>query len=582
MQSLLPGLTRHNLARELLAGVTLLAIAVPLNIGYAQIAGLPPTAGLYALILPTVVYVLLTSSRQVVASPDAAAAALVFSSLTGLGVGGDDFIAMAGAQAILCGVFLGLTSVLKLGFLANFLSKPILVGFVAGLALEVLLSQVAKMLGIKLPADLEFFPKLVELIKNLSHTSAASVIMAALSLLALVAFRKYLPTLPGALIVLVAATLFTMWLGLESRGVSVLGEVQSGPPQFAFPQVGWAQWLALVPSALALALIAMAEGVLVSRSYATQRGYQVDSDRDLLAFGAANVASGLSMSFSVGSSTSRTAAMDQLGSRTQLPSLVMAAGAFVLLLVGTDVLAQIPSPAIGAVVAMAVLGLLGIPEFKEIKRLSTYEFAIAVACLLGVLVLGPLRGLFLAFILALINLARRAASPEVDVLISGNSTEPTTSTSTPASTNNSTNTSHADTSTTTPGFHSAPVLADSATNSSAADVAVLRFAAPLFFANGQVFTDRVAQLIAQRDPQLRALVLDMEGITDIDVTGAESLTQALDALAAANVQLAVARLRPGLRARLTKFGLLADVPEFPTNREALIALRRPESSSTAN
>ncbi|WP_019147210.1 SulP family inorganic anion transporter [Timonella senegalensis] len=574
MQSLLPGLTRHNLARELLAGVTLLAIAVPLNIGYAQIAGLPPTAGLYALILPTVVYVLLTSSRQVVASPDAAAAALVFSSLTGLGVGGDDFIAMAGAQAILCGLFLGLTSVLKLGFLANFLSKPILVGFVAGLALEVLLSQVAKMLGIKFPADLEFFPKLVELIRNLSHTSAASVIMAALSLLALVAFRKYLPTLPGALIVLVAATLFTVWLGLESRGVSVLGEVQSGPPQFAFPQVGWAQWLALVPSALALALIAMAEGVLVSRSYATQRGYQVDSDRDLLAFGAANVASGLSMSFSVGSSTSRTAAMDQLGSRTQLPSLVMAAGAFVLLLVGTDVLAQIPSPAIGAVVAMAVLGLLGISEFKEIKSLSTYEFAIAVACLLGVLVLGPLRGLFLAFILALINLARRAASPEVDVLISGNSTDPTTSTST--------NTSHADTSTTTPGFHSAPVLADPAANSSTADVAVLRFAAPLFFANGQVFTDRVAQLIAQRDPQLRALVLDMEAITDIDVTGAESLTQALDALAAANVQLAVARLRPGLRARLTKFGLLTDVPEFPTNREALIALRQPESSSTAN
>lgn len=581
MQSLLPGLTRHNLARELLAGVTLLAIAVPLNIGYAQIAGLPPTAGLYALILPTVVYVLLTSSRQVVASPDAAAAALVFSSLTGLGVGGDDFIAMAGAQAILCGLFLGLTSVLKLGFLANFLSKPILVGFVAGLALEVFLSQVAKMLGIKLPADLEFFPKLVELIKNLSHASAASVVMAALSLLALVAFRKYLPTIPGALIVLVAATLFTVWLSLEARGVSVLGEVQSGPPQFAFPQVGWAQWLALVPSALALALIAMAEGVLVSRSYATQRGYQVNSDRDLLAFGAANVASGLSMSFSVGSSTSRTAAMDQLGSRTQLPSLVMAAGAFVLLLVGTDVLAQIPSPAIGAVVAMAVLGLLGIPEFKEIKRLSTYEFAIAVACLLGVLVLGPLRGLFLAFILALINLARRAASPEVDVLISGNSTEPTTSTSTPASTNTSTNTGHADTST-TPGFHSAPVLADPATNSSTADVAVLRFAAPLFFANGQVFTDRVAQLVAQRDPQLRALVLDMEGITDIDVTGAESLTQALDALAGANIQLAVARLRPGLRARLTKFGLLADVPEFPTNREALLALRRPESSSTAN
>ncbi len=538
---LLPGLTLRNLVRELLAGVTLLAIAVPLNIGYAQIAGLSPTAGLYALVVPTIVYALLASSRQVVASPDAAAAALVFSSLTGLGIAGENFATMAAAQAVLCGLFLIAASVLRLGFLANFLSRPILVGFVAGLALEVLLSQVAKMLGLKLTAGEEFFAQLVDLISRVGEAIPASLTMSALAVTVLFVCRRFAPMLPGALIVLVAATLATVWLNLEDAGVAVLGEVAAGAPQFAIPMATWMQWLSLVPSALALAMITMAEGVLVSRSYASKRGYAVNPDRDLLAFGAANVAAGASLSFSVGSSTSRTAAMDQLGSRTQLPSLVLAFGAFVLLLVGTDLLAQIPAPAIGAVVTIAVLKLLGLGELKEVFTQSRYEFGIGLVCLLGVLVLGPLGGLFLAFVLALINLARRASQPEVTVLTTAAETSGT------------------------------PVVASPEGTQPAA--IVIRFAAPLFFANGAVLTNRVAEILRDAGPDLKAVIIDAEAITDIDVTGADALRSVEESLRDAGITLAVSRLRPGLRERLRRFGLLVDAPEFDTNREALVALQ---------
>lgn len=542
---ILPGLTPRNWGREALAGVTLLAIAVPLNIGYAQIAGLPPTAGLYALVVPSIVYALLASSRQVVASPDAAAAALVFSSLTGLGVAGEDFATMAAAQAILCGLFLIAASVLKLGFLANFLSKPILIGFVAGLALEVLLSQVAKMLGLKLVAGEEFFVQLIDLATRLDEVVPASLLMSALAITVLLLGKRFAPSLPGALIVLVVATALTATLGLEARGVAVLGDVEGGPPQFAIPQATWVQWIALVPSALALAMITMAEGVLVSRSYATKRGYRVNPDRDLLAFGVANVAAGTSLSFSVGSSTSRTAAMDQVGSRTQLPSLVLAVGALVLLLVGTDLLAQIPSPVIGAVVSVAVFKLLGLGEFSELFSQSRSEFMIGLSCLLGVLILGPLGGLFLAFILALINLARRASQPEVTVLAA-----PRT-------------------------VGGAPV--EYANRGSHPNAVVIRFAAPLFFANGSVLTSHIESLLSAGGSDLTAVILDAEGITDIDVTGAEALRSSEVLLRGAGVSIAVSRLRPGLRDRLQQFDLLTDVAVYETNREALEAMTNPST-----
>src|SRR6188472_353368 len=219
MQKPLAGLTGRNLIRELLAGVTLLAIAIPLNIGYAQIAGLPPTAGLYALVVPTVAYALVVSSRQLVASPDAAAAALVASSIGGLAVAGSaDYLTLALAQAILCGVMFIAAAVFKLGFLANFLSKPILVGFVGGLALDILVSQVAKMLGISINSGGEFVEKVVGLVTGLGTTNLVSLAISVVSIAILLLGRRFLPVVPWALVVLIGATILVVLTSAEQAG----------------------------------------------------------------------------------------------------------------------------------------------------------------------------------------------------------------------------------------------------------------------------------------------------------------------------------------------------------------------------
>ncbi|SIO00088.1 SulP family inorganic anion transporter [Agromyces cerinus] len=544
MQKPLAGLNRKNIARELTAGVTLLAIAIPLNIGYAQIAGLPPTAGLYALIVPTIVYALVVSSRQLIVSPDAAAAALVASSIGGLATAGSaDYATLALAQAIICGILFVLMSVFKLGFIANFLSKPILVGFVGGLALDILVSQIAKMLGVKIDSGGEFVDKVVGLVTGLGTTNPWSLLIAAVSVAVLIVGQRFLRLVPWALIVLIVATVVVVLADLDDAGVDVLGEVPAGPPAFTWPVIDWSMWLMLVPSAIALTMVTTAEGLLVSRSYGEKNNYTTRPNRDLFAFGVANVAAGASGSFAMGSSTSRTAAMDQAGSRTQLPSLVLAVGTLLLLLFGTALLADIPSPAIGAIVGVAILPLLGIRDFRMLWRVDRFEFAIAAVCFLVTLFVGSIAGIVVAFVLALINLAKRAANPPIDVLAAGDSPAESLLGEAPVGTM------------TAPG------------------VIVIRLAAPLFFANGSVFDDAVKKAVkAVPEGTVQHVVIDMEAVTDVDVTGAESFTALVAWLDARSIELEFSRVRPDARERLTDLGLLGDRRIFDTNRAAIAGL----------
>ena len=543
MQRPLAGLTRRNLVTELTAGVTLLAIAIPLNIGYAQIAGLPPTAGLYALVVPTLIYALVVSSRQLVVSPDAAAAALVASSIGGLAAAGSaDYATLALAQAIISGILFLLMAVFKLGFLASFLSKPILVGFVGGLALDIMVSQIAKMLGVKIDSGGEFVEKVSGLILGLNTFNAWSLGVAAASVAVLLLGRRFLPRIPWALVVLIVSTIVVVVADLDDRGVDVLGEVPAGPPELTWPVLDWTMWLALVPSAIALTLVTTAEGLLVSRSYAEKRGYPFDANRDLLAFGLGNITAGAQGSFAMGASTSRTAAMDQAGSRTQLPSLVLAAGTLLLLLFGTALLADIPSPAIGAVVGVAILPLLGIREFRQLWRQDRFEFAVAATCFLVTLFVGAIPGILVAFVLALINLAKRAANPTIDVLEANDDAKQS-------------------------------LLEDAPTGATTAPgLVVVRMAAPLFFANGAVFSSAVKRAVTGADQPVRHVVVDMEAVTDIDVTGAEAFKSLEHWLRDNDVTLAFSRVRPPTRARLEQLGLLSGQAFFATNRAAVAAL----------
>ncbi|WP_231556242.1 SulP family inorganic anion transporter [Cryobacterium sp. MLB-32] len=535
----------RNAGREVLAGVTLLAIAVPLNIGYAQIAGLPATAGLYAMILPSILYAFVVSSRQLVASPDAAAAALVASSIGGLALAGsENYLVLALAQAIVCGVIFLLCSAFKLGFLANFLSKPILVGFVSGLALDILVGQFAKMFGIKIFSGGEFVEKAGGFVTGLPTTNPWSVLIAVASVAVLVVGRRISPVVPWALLVLVASTIVVFLTPLHDSGVAVLGAIDAGPPTLGWPMLDWKTWLQLVPSAVALTMVAMAEGLLVVKRYGEKNGYRTNPNRDLLALGVVNIASGATGGFAVGSSTSRTAAMDQTGSRTQLPSIVAAVCALFLVIFGTALLANIPAPAIGAIVAVAVVPLLGVSDFISLWRLQKFEFAVAVVCFLGAVLVGPIAGIGLAFVLSLINLARRAASPAIDILSINDS--PAQSLLSPEPT----------------------VIA------TAPGVLVYRFAAPLFFANVQVFDETIRKAITAVSPAATRinLVIDLEAVTDIDVTGAEGFGAVLAWLAQHDITVHFSRLRPDLRRVIEHYGLLADVRVFASNREAVAAL----------
>ena len=233
----------------------------------------------------------------------------------------------------------------------------------------------------------------------------------------LVPARRRWPAVPWALIVLVARDRRLVGTAPARQGRRrCSGQVPSGPPVLAVPHLTWSQWVAVILPAIAITTVTVGEGLLLARSYADKYGYRTSPNQDLLAFGAANIASGLSSGFTIGSSTSRAAAMDQAGSRTQLPLLVMAAGALALLLFGADLLADIPSPAIGAIVGVSVAKLIGVREFRHLWQLSRFEFLIGATCFLGVLLIGPLAGIVLAFVLSLINLLRKAARPAVDVL----------------------------------------------------------------------------------------------------------------------------------------------------------------------
>jgi high affinity sulfate transporter 1 len=543
-RALLPGLTRHNIGTEVLAGITLLAIALPLNIGYAQIAGLPPTAGLYALVLPSILFALLASSRHVVAAPDAAAAALVGSALSGVAVAGTDrYVAMAAAQAIVGGLLFCACAVFRLGFLADFLSKPILIGFVGGLACDILLSQIAKMLGIKVSSGADFFPRLAELVSRLGSVHWWSLALSLAVVGVFVPARRRMPTVPWALIVLIAATVASVTMHLPAHGVSALGSVPSGPPVMRFPHLDWHDWVAVMLPALAITTVTVGEGLLLARSYADKYAYPTSPNRDLAAFGAANIASGLSSGFTIGSSTSRAAAMDQAGSRTQLPLLVMAAGALLLLVFGAGLLADIPSPAIGAIVGVSVAKLIGIREFRHLWQLSRFEFSVAATCFAGVLLIGPLAGIVLAFILSLINLLRKAARPAVDIL--EGSDNPHLSLTAPAGGDGET----------VPG------------------VIAMRFAAPIFFGNAQTLSAAMRRAVEQAPHPVSAFILDMEAVADVDVTGAEVLAKELQWLQGQGITFAYSRVRPQLMGNLARMHVLQGHRVFETNRAAVAALR---------
>lgn len=531
------GVPRRALPREVLAGVTLAALAIPLNIGYAQIAGLPPAVGLYTAIVPMIVFAVFSSSRQLVASPDAPIAALIAALLGGLAAaGGASHAEMAAALALLCAVVFACFWAFRLGFLANFLSEPVLVGFIAGLAVEILTSQVEKILAVDADAD-GYFAELWELITGIPQANGWSVLVGVGTILLILAFRRLAPALPGPLLALVAATAAVALLGLGDRGVSVLGEVPSGLPPLGVPDVSLGEVAGLVPGAIAICAVTLADGLLTARRYAERHGYPIDANRELLAFGTANVAAGFTGGFVVGSSASRTAAMDATGSRSQIPSIVCGVTVAVVVLTLSGVLADLPNPALAGIVTVAVVPLFDVRKLARLYRERRSDFLVAVVCLVAVPVLGSLTAVVIAVLLSVVDVVRRAAHPDTALLTSSDQGR----------------------------FRQA-----TGSDAAAPGLVVYRFGAALFFANTQVFKNDLTRL-ADEQPDLRWLLLDAEAVSDIDTTGAAALRETVTHLQERGVTFGMTRVTASLHDLLDHYGLVELIGTdhfFDSNRSA--------------
>ena len=564
----LQGLTLADVPREVSAGVTLAALMIPLNIGYAQVAGLPPVAGLYAAIIPLAVFALLTSSRHLVTSPDASMAGLVGAALVAFAAPGEPLrLQYALALALICGLLFFVFWAFRLAFLANFLSRAVMAGFITGLGVEVFTNQVRKILAAPHAAEPAsgvlaaaerlrdamatsvntegYFVEVLALIDSVPRANLYSVAIGVSAFLIVRLLKRYAPRIPGALVALVLLTAAVAVFDLPAKGVGVLGAIPSGAPTLTLPSIPVSDYLRLLPSAFAIVAILLCEGLLVVRSYSNKYGYKADGDQMLFAWGAANLAAGFTGSFLTGNSPSRSAAMDASGAKSQLPSLVAAGTIAVVLLFFTDLLAFLPNAALAGIVANSVLSLIEVHEFRELWRMRRSEFWIAAVCLLSVLALGPLRAVLIAFLLSTVDVIRRASNPVTATLVEAPD-----------------------------GSHFVPF--DAAQASGPSGLVVYRFGAPLYFANATLFLDDVERLIAQAPAPVRWFVLDAQAMVDIDTTGAGALRQAMALLAKGKVTFVVSRADRAFRSWLEKYDLMEHIdPDrfYPTNRHAAAAFR---------
>jgi MFS superfamily sulfate permease-like transporter len=477
------------------------------------------------------------------------------------------------ALAIVCAVLFFISWIFRLAFLANFLSRAVMAGFITGLGIEVFTNQVREVLaaphaggatsGLLAAAEhLQetlatsvttegYFVEVIALIHSIPRANLYSVAIGVGAFLIVRLMKRYAPKIPGALVALVLLTTLVALLDLPAKGVAVLGNtIPSGLPSLTLPAIPLADYLRLLPGALAIVAILLCEGLLVVRSYSNKYGYKADGDQMLFAWGAANLVAGFTGSIVTGNSPSRSAAMDAAGSRSQLPSLVAAGTIALVMLFFTDLLAYLPKAALAGIVANAVLSLIEVHELRELWHMRRSEFWIAAVCLLSVLALGPLRAVAIAFLMSTIDVIRRASRPDTAALVEA-----------------------AD------GSHFAP--AGVGDELSPSGLVVYRFGAPLYFADATLFLEDVEQLINQTPAPVRWFVLDAEAMVDVDTTGAGVLRQAITMLAGRGITVAVSRADRSFRSWLEKYELMTLIDQkhfYPTNRHVAAAFREDVAS----
>lgn len=527
------------LHRDLAAGLVLATMLVPVGIAYAVASGVPGIYGLYATIVPLLAYAVFGPSRIIVLGPDSSLAAIILAVVLPLS-GGDPMraVALAGAMAIVSGMICILAGVARLGFITELLSKPIRYGYMNGIAVTVLISQIPKLMGFSIDTEgpLRSLWAIGEAVWDGKINWVT--LLVGIATLATILLLQGSRRLPGVLIAVVAATVAVGALDLSGlAGVAVLGQLPQGLPMFTIPWIGHDDVVPVLLGGAAVALVSFADTSVLSRSYAARLGTYVDPNKEMVGLGAANLAAGFFQGFPISSSASRTPVAESAGARTQMTGVVGALAVALLLVAAPNLLQHLPSTALAAVVIAAAMGLIEVTDLRRIYRIQRWEFWLSIVCFVGVAVLGAIPGIGLAIVLAIIEFLWDGWRPHSAVLGRADGVK---------------------------GYHDITRYPDARR---IPGLVLFRWDAPLFFANAEFFQERVLDAVAASPTPVRWLVVAAEPVTSVDVTAADTIVELNAALRADGIDMRFAELKDPVKDKLRRFGIFELFGEerfFPT------------------
>ncbi len=541
---------REWLTRDIVAGVVLTTLLVPQGMAYAELAGLPPITGLYTSILCLLGYAASGPSRILVLGPDSSLGPMIAATILPLIAAKGDperAVALASMLAIMVGVIMIVAAVAKLGFIADLISKPTMIGYMNGLALTILVGQLPKLLGFKVEGEgliAEFIGFVEGLAKGEAVAAAAAVGLAGIVLI--LVLQRWLPKVPAVLIMVVLAIAATSVFDLAQHGVSLVGVLPKGFPPLTIPHVGLADLGPLIGGALGIAVVSLADTISTASAFAARTGQEIHGNQEMIGIGAANLAAGLFQGFPVSTSGSRTAVAERSGAKTQLTGVAGAALIILMIVFVPGLFRNLPQPALAAVVITASLSLADIPGTVRLWRQRKTEFGLSIAAFLGVALLGVLPGIAIAVGLSILNVFRRAWWPYDTELGQVEGLE---------------------------GYHDVHSYPDAR---HLPGLIIYRFDGPLFFANAKTFRDEVRRL-ARAEPPPTWIVIAAEPVTDVDTTASDVLEDLDETLNAAGISLVFAELKDPVRRKIERYGLTRTIDPshfFPTIEAAITAFRQ--------
>jgi SulP family sulfate permease len=532
--------------RDAVAGVTLAAMNIPQALGYTKIAGMPVVTGLYSLLLPAVGFAAFGSSRYLVVSADSATAAIFAGGVSGLAPAASArYVALAGAVALLTAVFLLLARLLKLGFIADFLSQTVLVGFLTGVGFQVGIAVLGEMLGIPVSARRTVL-QFAEVVRRLPQVHPPTLAVSAVVVLALLLLRRFLPKVPGALIVVAGAMAASARWSFSRHGIEVVGPVAGGLPHFGHVGVGWSDLLPLISVAASCSVMIITQSAATARAYAARHHQNLDEDADLAGLSAANALAGLSGTFVVNGSPTQTSMVESAGAQSQVAQLTTAAIVALVLLFLTRPLQYLPRCVLGALVFMIAIRMINVRTLLTIRRESPGEFALALTTTVVVVAWGVEQGIVLAMILSLFRVVHHSYRPHTAVMLP-----------------------HSD-----GGWDLKPVAPGVMT---VLGLVMYQFGAELFYANANRFAEEVKSLVGNPPSQVRWLIVDAEAIIHVDYSAARVITGLQSELKSGGTQLGFARMHWGLKSDFARHHLIEVIdPALIFNRlhEALAAFQK--------